>query len=193
VILIIRIAPSPDEKLGGYRLAFVIYKENPMKPRLLTKSRFKLAMECPTKLFYTGKDEYANQKIDDSFLLALAEGGFQVGELAKCYFDGGVEIETLDYEEALAQTNELLAKDDVIIYEAAVRYQNLFIRIDILKKHKNVIEVIEVKAKSVDPQNINFFGKKGACPQSGNHIFMTSLFRNMSPAKPFPARKCSHP
>ena len=27
----------------------------------LTKSKFKLATECPTKLFYTGKkDEYAN-------------------------------------------------------------------------------------------------------------------------------------
>ena len=29
-------------------------------PRYLTKSRFKLAVECPTKLFYTGKPEYAN-------------------------------------------------------------------------------------------------------------------------------------
>ncbi|HCS10339.1 MAG TPA: hypothetical protein DIV40_02675, partial [Clostridiales bacterium] len=48
-----------------------------MAKRYLTKSRFKLAMECPTKLYYTGKDEYINQNIDDSFLLALAEGGFQ--------------------------------------------------------------------------------------------------------------------
>ena len=50
-----------------------------MSKRYLTKSRFKLAMECPTKLFYTGKDEYINQNIDDSFLLAFAEGGFLVG------------------------------------------------------------------------------------------------------------------
>ena len=62
-----------------------------MKNKYLTKSRFKLATECPTKLFYTGKDkEYANQKCDDDFLLALAEGGIQVGELAKCYFRGSV-------------------------------------------------------------------------------------------------------
>ena len=26
-------------------------------PRYLTKSRFKLAAECPTKLFYTGKED----------------------------------------------------------------------------------------------------------------------------------------
>ena len=55
-----------------------------MRPRYLTKSRYKLGLECPTKLYYTGKSEYANQNIDDTFLLALADGGFQVGELAKC-------------------------------------------------------------------------------------------------------------
>ncbi len=52
------------------------------KRRYLTKTRFKLATECSTKLFYTGKNEYANQNLDDSFLLALSDGGFQVGELA---------------------------------------------------------------------------------------------------------------
>ena len=66
------------------------------KPRYLTKSRFKLGMECPTKLFYTKKKEYLDSKMDDSFLAALAEGGFQVGELAKLYHPGGHDITTLD-------------------------------------------------------------------------------------------------
>ena len=56
------------------------------KPRYLTKSRFKMALECPTKLFYTAKQDYANQKKDDPFLLALADGGFQLGDLAKHYY-----------------------------------------------------------------------------------------------------------
>ena len=56
-------------------------------PRYLTKSRFKLATECPTKLFYTGKkDIYPDTKLDDPFLQALADGGYQVGELVKCYY-----------------------------------------------------------------------------------------------------------
>lgn len=74
----------------------------------MTKSRFKLALECLAKLFYTGKPEYANQSLDDSFLLALAEGGFQVGELAKRTFLGGHEIDTLDSDGALARTHEWL-------------------------------------------------------------------------------------
>ena len=55
-------------------------------PRYLTKSKFRLAMECHAKLYYEGKPEYAKQKIEETFLLALAEGGFKVGELAKHYF-----------------------------------------------------------------------------------------------------------
>jgi hypothetical protein len=119
-------------------------------PRYLTKSRFKLGRECPTKLFYTNKKEYANQKLDDPFLMALANGGFQVGELAKCYFPGGVEISTLDYEESLRQTAELLERDCVTIFEAAFRYNNFFIRPDILIKNGDALELIEVKAKSCD-------------------------------------------
>ena len=48
---------------------------NAARPRFLTKSRFKLAVECPRKLFYTGKKEYLDKSRDDSFLAALAEGG----------------------------------------------------------------------------------------------------------------------
>jgi hypothetical protein len=90
-----------------------------IKPRYLSKSRFKLALECPTKLYYDGKADYANQKIEDTFLMALADGGFQVGELAKQYFPGGVEIKTLNDNDAIKQTSELLKKEQVIIYEAA--------------------------------------------------------------------------
>jgi len=132
------------------------------KQRYLTKSRFNLALGCPAKLFYTGKKEYSNQKLDDSFLMSLAEGGFQVGELAKCYFPGGHEIKTLEYDSAIAQTNELLKLDSVVIYEAAIQFSNLFIRADILEKKGNILFLYEVKAKSVDPSEDDLFlTKKG--------------------------------
>jgi len=118
--------------------------------RYLTKSRFKLATECPTKLFYTKKIKYADQKLDDAFLLALADGGFQVGELAKLYFPGGHDIKSLDYDTSLAQTNALLALDQVTIYEAAIATESLFIRADILVKDGDHLSLYEVKSKSYD-------------------------------------------
>ncbi len=118
------------------------------KPRYLTKSRFKSALECPTKLFYYGKPEYANLMNDDDFMQALCEGGYQVGELAKYYFPGGHDIKPLDYETSLSETNELLKQNNIIIYEAAIQFEHTFIRVDVLRKAGKRIELIEVKAKS---------------------------------------------
>ncbi len=133
-----------------------------MKKKYLTKSRFKTGTECRTKLYYLDKAEYGNTKEDDAFLRALAEGGFQVGELAKLYHEGGIEVLEKNHEQALARTNELLAEKDVTIFEAAVRYKDFFIRIDVLKKTGDIIEVIEVKAKSYDSSDdaASFFNKR---------------------------------
>ena len=130
-------------------------------PRFLTKSRFKLALECPTKLRYTGNPEFVNSRTSDPFMQALADGGFQVGELAKLMHPGGVEVTATDHDEALRQTNALLEHDEVTIFEAAVRFGNLFVRVDILKKTGSCLEVIEVKAKSYDAQK-PFLNKSGA-------------------------------
>ena len=120
--------------------------------RYLTKSRFKLALECPTKLYYTGKKtEYADGSLDDPFLRALARGGFQVGALAQAYFPEGLNVDTLSYDEVLKQTNELLKKENVVIFEAAIKFENLFVRVDVLEKKGNILNLYEVKAKSVDP------------------------------------------
>lgn len=134
-----------------------------LKNRFLTKSLFTLACKCPTKLYYTNKkDEYPNTKLENPFLKALAEGGLQVAALAKQYYPEGKEIKTLDYEQALVETNNYLQEDKVIIFEAAIRHQNLLIRADILVKDGDSIELIEVKAKSYDSSKPeDFLTKKG--------------------------------
>lgn len=129
--------------------------------RFLTKSRFKLALECPTKLFYTKKPkEYNDTKLSDIFLIALAEGGFQVGELAKMYYSGGVNIDELDHIKSIEITDQYLRETDVIIYEGAFCYENLFVRADIVTKKGRHINLIEVKAKSIDPSSESFLNSK---------------------------------
>jgi hypothetical protein len=104
------------------------------KVRYLTKTRFKEAWECPAKLYYSGKPEYGNQKLEDAFLQALAEGGFQVGKLAQHYHPGGLEIETLKNEEAIQQTSELMKQKKITLFEAAITHGSLLARVDILVK-----------------------------------------------------------
>ena len=132
--------------------------------KVLSKSRFKLGLECPNKLYYTGKDEYANSKREDSFLEALAQGGFQVEELARMHYPNGILIEGNDWDYRLLweQTQELLKQENVIIYEAAFLINDLFIRTDVLVKQGDNIELIEVKAKSFTPDDeYLFIGKRG--------------------------------
>lgn len=132
--------------------------------RFLTKSRFKLGLECPNKLFYTKKDEYPDSKSIDPFLKALAQGGFQVEELARLQYPNGILIEGNDWDYNLLweKTQELLNQENVVIFEAAFLFDGLFVRTDILVKEGNKIELIEVKSKSFDPtDDFLFVGKKG--------------------------------
>ena len=137
--------------------------------RYLTKSLYKTGLECPNKLYYAKNKQYANTKKDDPFLEALASGGFQVEELAKLHYPDGVLIvdkksdKGYDYNDKVAQTNQLLKQENVVVFEAAFKFENLFIRVDILEKRGNHINLIEVKAKSFDSTNMEyeFIGKRG--------------------------------
>lgn len=134
--------------------------------RYLTKSRFRQAIQCPTKLFYTKKENiYANTKEVDTFLKSLAEGGFQVEELARLEYPNGILIEDDRssknyYQDALAKTQEALKNENVTIYEAAFSHNQLFIRADVLVKTGNKIKLIEVKAKSFDSTSDSVFISK---------------------------------
>jgi len=136
--------------------------------RYLTKSRYKLACECPTKLFYTGKQKtYPDRKLDDSFLQALAQGGYQVGELAKCHFPDGQCITTLDHARALQETREWMKKDRVILFEAAFAHESLFIRADVVVKSGRSIKLYEVKAKSWDSSGEGSFCNRDGTLKAG--------------------------
>jgi len=161
-----------------------------MKPRYLTKSRFKLAVECPTKLFYTNKKNYRDLKQEDSFLQALADGGFQVGEFAKYLFPTGILIESKDNAEAEANTLAYLAEnDEVILFEPAIRFNDLFIRVDILIKRQNSFELIEVKAKSYNSTDPKIEGKQtpilsGMLPYIQDVAFQKYVLSQRFPGKP---------
>ena len=133
--------------------------------KVLSKSRFKLGLECSKKLYYTGKKNYANRKSEDSFLMALAQGGFQVEALARLNWPNGIMIntESYEYERAAKMTMDLLMNnDEVVIFEAAFLWEGYFIRTDVLHKKGNSIKLIEVKAKSFNSSNANeFIGVSG--------------------------------
>lgn len=133
--------------------------------RYLTKSRFKLAIECPTKLYYTGKaKEYRDSMSENAFMAALAEGGYQVGELAKARYPDGIEVEiegSNNHIQLAELTQKYLQQDQVVLFEPAIMVGNFFVRVDVLVKNGNHFELIEVKAKSYDSMEPNLEAKRG--------------------------------
>lgn len=137
-------------------------------PRYLTKSRFKLSLECPTKLFYSNKKDYADQKSTDTFLRELAKGGMQIGELAKYYFsdnaaDITVHTKPNEYGQTVEETKRRLAMGTgTVIAEAGFLYADCYVRADIIEVKKEGIFLYEVKAKSWDSETT--FTKKNGSP-----------------------------
>ena len=137
--------------------------------RYLTKGRFILGLECPTKLFYTKKPTEYSVHDSDPFLFELAKGGIQIGELAKFYFVDDpiaanitISGDIADYAALLAETQRRLKlPGKVVIAEAAFEFENCFVRADILIKDENGdIELYEVKSKSYREGEDKFLTKK---------------------------------
>ena len=135
-----------------------------MEQKLFTKSAFKQALLCPTSLYYYHDSEhYANQNNEDSFLQALADGGNQAGDLAKVYYEITPDADLAavkGYDQSVALTKGLLNRDTVNIAEAAFRWENCFVRADIIEKKGRIINLIEVKAKSWNPSEDSFMQKR---------------------------------
>ena len=99
-------------------------------------------------------------------------------------------METLDYEAALVQTNELLKQDNVVIFEAAVRFKNLFMRADIHVKKGSLLDLIEVKAKSYDPEEDgDFLGKRGGIVSGWKPYLLDVAFQKHVVTHAFPQLK----
>ena len=130
--------------------------------KYLSKTDFKLARECPTKLYYTRK-KYPSEKNLDEYMEMLKEGGFIIGEIARIIHPNGVYIGLSEgVEKGIRRTKEELCKDKVTLFEAVFECNGLLAVVDILEKKGSDINLIEVKSKSYDSKKENqIIGQRG--------------------------------
>jgi hypothetical protein len=121
-----------------------------MDSMTLTKTRFRMALECPRKLDYARDESYYDAHGDDDFLASLAEGGHQVGELARQMYPAGHLVSDDAADDQVGTTRDLLSRPNVTVFEGTIRYGNLLVRCDVLEKIGNEVKLIEVKAKGCD-------------------------------------------
>jgi hypothetical protein len=154
----------------------------------LSKSDFKVARTCGTKLYYR-KLRYPSNLDDDPYLEFLADGGYMVETIAKLLFPEGKEIAFDSGDDAVALTNEALKQENVTLFEATFLFGQLLARVDILEKRGNRFRLIEVKAKGFKPQSDGlspFRGKRGDIsskwqPYLEDVAFQTHIVRSLFP------------
>ena len=154
---------------------------------LLTKSLFTTSLGCPRKLYYSvHREEYDNTNSDNDFMRSLAEGGIQVGALARHYYRskyrsfGYHYIETKNKKEALRQTAEAMSEQNVVIAEAAFESDGCFVRADIMVKRGETIQLIEVKSSSLhqkDADKISEITKRGEVNSAYRHYIYDLAFQ----------------
>ncbi|MFH1321829.1 MAG: DUF2779 domain-containing protein, partial [Bacteroidota bacterium] len=117
----------------------------------ISKSQYLRGCQCPLALWYYRFRKDLMPDVPDKYVFKI---GHAVGELAKTYFDNGIEI-TEDFTqipESIVSTNKVIKDGAEVIYEATAAAQNgVYSRIDILKKvdgTKDTWDLIEVKAST---------------------------------------------
>lgn len=118
---------------------------------MLSKSNFIIAQSCATKLYYA-TNKYPKNTDTNEYMAMLAEGGYMVRKLAQLLYPEGIEVKTENgYSYAVKETEELLSShENITLFEAGISINNKMIRIDILRKIGNTLEIIEVKSKFID-------------------------------------------
>ena len=116
----------------------------------LTKSDFKVAQTCATKLYYR-KLGYPTREDGDEYLAALADQGYLIEALARALYPDGRWVGYRDDVESAAwDTMVALAPDTCTLFEATFISGSKLARADILVKRGQVIELIEIKSCGFD-------------------------------------------
>lgn len=118
--------------------------------KIISKSKYLSYKNCPKSLWLllNKKEQY----IEDPLAQKHIDDGKEVGALAKQYFKDTVDTtsfkkdDSLDIENMIKLTNELLSKTNSTIAEASFSLDDLFCSVDLLHQGEDGFEIYEVKA-----------------------------------------------
>ena len=117
----------------------------------LTKSDFKVARTCPTKLYYRKKG-YPTLEDGDEQLSMLADQGYLIEALARTLYPDGRWIGFSDDLESAAWDTMSALSDNCTLFEATFISDGMLARVDILIRRGNIFELVEIKSRGFDRQ-----------------------------------------
>jgi hypothetical protein len=115
----------------------------------LSKSLYIRGLQCHKSLYLLKHFPDLRDGVTES-LEAIFQQGYEVGDYAKQLFPGGLEIpyEEHNYTGQVEKTREAISSGKEIIYEASFSYDDVFVKVDILRKGTRGWEIYEVKSST---------------------------------------------
>lgn len=144
-------------------------KDDKQPNTFLSKSLFMRGLQCHKSLYLFKYHQDLRDKPTEE-QEALFSAGHEVGKLAQQLFPGGVEIpyEENNYPGQVLKTQEAIKKGIDVIYEATFTFQDIFVKVDILRKNSEGWEIYEVKSATslsniyIDDTAIQYYVLTGA-------------------------------
>lgn len=114
----------------------------------LSKSDFKVAQTCATKLYYK-KLGYPTVERESRYTRMLSSGGFILEKTAQLLYPEGIKIQSdRGLQACIHQTAQYLQQENVTLFDAAIYAQHKLVRVDILIKQGNKFSLIGIRSKS---------------------------------------------
>ena len=111
----------------------------------LSKSRYVAGLQCH-KLLYTRTHDPDAIPEPDAFTQYLFDQGTAAGELATKFFSGGTVIPAFPIDESIQKTQAALENKAEHIFEAAFNFENIHVKVDVLRNLGGKFDIIEVKS-----------------------------------------------
>ena len=148
---------------------------------MLSKSDFKIASTCTKKLVYK-KASFETMNDANEYMEMLAQGGHIIAKYAQLTFPNAIEVTGEAIDAVIAETNKLLEQNEnITLFEATFSSNGKVVRIDILEKKKNVLNIIEVKSKSHDSDDDDYNAKTKLKEHIEDVAFQTYVLKEAYP------------
>ena len=148
--------------------------------RPISKSDFKLALECERKLVYKRRG-YPGSVAEDPFLEFLQDGGFMVEAVARALFPHGVDASEAGYPVRAVRDAKRESRP-IALFEPDFSSNGLRARVDILAVEEGRVRLIEIKAASLDADargSQPFRGSRGGIDSGWRPYLLDVAFQTM--------------
>jgi len=135
---------------------------------ILTKSKFMNGEQCARLLWFVEKKQLPELTLSDKHKFAQ---GHDFETYVKKLYPEGIELGDLSFEDNIEATKKAIANRKVI-FEAGIKYEDFFIRADLLEPNGDGWNLCEIKSSTkIKPEHIpDLAYQKFVCEKSGLKI-----------------------